>query len=187
MDYEELGLGIIATLVIVAIIGVPLWLETSDTSSLKIPGTTPVESGKSSTWVESAYNISSYGDRSDVVIEGTVDSVSEARREGPNIYRTASINVNRVLKGHQEADQVNVRMQGGSIGDTQQVVEDSASYSEGEHVLAFLVSENGTYHTLNMKHGKFRLEDGKAIRTDLPEEHRVYDLENLLEKTGLKQ
>ena len=102
--------------------------------------------------------------RADAVVIGTVrDSAPRLRADG-YVVTEAHVSVEETLKGS-ASGVITVVEFGGMVDGHVTFIADSATYAEGERVMAFLRQRtDGTWLTTSMTLGKFVLRDGLAIR-----------------------
>ena len=103
-------------------------------------------------------------DRAAAVVIGTVsDSASRLRPDG-YVETEYHVIVEDTLKGNARGVITIVEL-GGSVGDRVTFISDSASYTPGERVMAFLRQRSdGTYFTASMALGRFAVRDDVAVR-----------------------
>lgn len=103
-------------------------------------------------------------DRAEAVVIGTVlDSVPRLRSDGYVETRTRLV-IEETLKGSARGVVTVVEL-GGIAENRVTIIADSASYTPGERVMAFLKQRtDGTWFTASMTLGKFVLRGGSAVR-----------------------
>jgi len=141
----------------------------------------------SSSYAASVYNLSAMAQQSDVVLLGSVDSLSEAKwpsgqkpsqvsaEDVSGIYRAADLRRDEVLKGDFNSS-VFLRVSGGRIGDYVSKSESSPSIETGTPSLMFLENMGGYYVLKGGKMGLYSLED-RIVQREAPE--RFNDTLNL--------
>lgn len=121
----------------------------------------------------------------DVILIGTIKSISEPKQNKPGasmIYSTITVQVYEYLKNPQPTKELTIKSLGGRIGNTVLVAEDAPQFTAGEKVLLFLgfdykkelVVYAGDY-------GKFSLEGDVAIGSE-KEKIKVNDLVKEIKK-----
>jgi hypothetical protein len=93
---------------------------------------------------------------SDAIVAGTVTEVRVAPADDGGIYTYVSLRPDEVLKGYLPLGDVTIRERGGRVGDREQRVFGTPSYTVGESVIAFLTQDGDGYlRTTQMVLGKF--------------------------------
>lgn len=158
----------------------------------------PIQISSRGIWGPEVLNISYLAEKSDTILIGRVSEVLPSKWDTPDgrrprvladeiIYTDAVIEVERYLKNPQSKSKIVVRTLGGTVGSDSMAVEDEANFKAGEMVFVFLTKEDPFaleiqpehYRVVGWMHGKFRIEDGEAIREKLPPEHQQVPLKEL--------
>jgi hypothetical protein len=158
----------------------------------------PVQISSSGIWGPEVLNVSYLAEKSDTIQIGKVIEILPSKWNTPDgkrpqiladeiIYTDAVIEVERYLKNPQSKSKIVVRTLGGTVGSDSMAVEDEASFKAGERVFVFLTKDDPFtlgiqpehYRVVGWIHGKFRIEDGQAVREKLPPEYQQVPLKDL--------
>jgi hypothetical protein len=107
---------------------------------------------------------------SDLVVEGTVEgTTSQWSSDGTTIYTSATVLIQRVIRGKTAQTRVVVEYQGGEVGRDGLKVSDVAEMEEGEKVLLFLTRGKSfqagfAFHTVGKAQGKYTVGDDGIAR-----------------------
>jgi len=158
----------------------------------------PIQIRSNGIWGPEVLNISYLAEKSDAILIGKVSEVLPSKWDTPDgkrpriladeiIYTDAVIEVERYLKNPQFKSKIVVRTLGGTIGRDSMEVENEANFKAGETVFVFLTKEDPFtlkiqpehYRVVGEMYGKFRIEDGQAVREKLPADHQQIPLKDL--------
>ena len=107
---------------------------------------------------------------SDLVVEGTVEgTTSQWSNDGTTIYTSATVVIQRVIRGKTEQNRVVVEYEGGKVGRDGLKVSDVAEMAKGEKVLLFLTrgrsrKDGFAFHTVGKAQGKYTVGDDGIAR-----------------------
>jgi hypothetical protein len=105
-----------------------------------------------------ALSIAELSSKSDVVIHGTVTSLTCQRDAKGQIYTSVSLAIAEVWKGNIETNSFRIVYSGGVLGDRIEMCSAQVEYRIGEEVVAMLVlNERGEGVTLGLIQGKFEV------------------------------
>lgn len=104
---------------------------------------------------------------SDVVVRGTVQSHTSFWGERGEMFTDWTVSVDEVLHG-EPVEQVVVRQMGGEIGDRRAMIPGDARFHDGEHVVLFLVFEDGVHYLTALGQAKLTVSVHQDRPTELP-------------------
>ena len=106
----------------------------------------------------------------DWIVVGVI-TAGESRWDADHtyIYTYYTISVKEWVKGSPEQNVLVIKVPGGEVELQSQWVEDVASFQEGEEVLGFLRrNDDGTGDVVGGFQGKYTVEHGEVVNSDLP-------------------
>jgi hypothetical protein len=103
-------------------------------------------------------SIEELSSKSDVVVHGTVTSLTCQRDAGGQIYTSVTLAIGEVWKGNINTNSFRIVHSGGVLGDQFETCSAQVEYRIGEEVVAMLVlNERGEGVTLGLIQGKFEV------------------------------
>jgi len=171
------------------VFGVAAGAAATQLANLNITSERPVVGSQNNLWQEQIWNVSYLESNSDLVIKGTVTEIhnsqwSTADGERPEdlgrntIHHNVEIDVEQTLMG-EKVENLTLRVNGGTVGNSTMISQDSPSFAEGDEAIMFIEYENGHYELYGKAHGVFYISGDEAVRRKAPPEYRTVDLNKL--------
>ncbi len=103
------------------------------------------------------------------IIVGKVTRMSSQwNADRTRIYTSVTLSIEEQIKGDWNKNEITITVPGGKVGETVELVEDTAGFSVNERVLVFLTKEDNTFSVFGGFQGKFVVgDDGRIAGRDL--------------------
>jgi hypothetical protein len=114
--------------------------------------------------------------RSDLIVTGTIGATTARQHADGYVFTDYRLDIDGVVKGSVSGQSLVISEIGGTVPGRMTIVDGSATYTQGDHVLVFLrAREDGTWYTASMTLGKFRFTKAShgetvLVRDDAPAE-----------------
>ncbi|MFH0767967.1 MAG: hypothetical protein V1932_00165 [Chloroflexota bacterium] len=108
------------------------------------------------------------GGASYIVVGKITQMSSQWNADRTRIYTSVTLSIEEQIKGDWNKNEITITVPGGKVGETAELVEDTAGFSVNERVLVFLTKEDNTFSVFGGFQGKFVVGDnGQIIGKDL--------------------
>ncbi len=166
-------------LIAVLITGIAIGVTGIQITDLNTETAQPTTGSQNNLWQEEIWNISYLANHSDVVVKGTVTGLGASQaKENGMIYHPVEVDVEKTLQG-EELQNLELRVEGGTVGNSTMISQDSPSFAEGDEAIMFIEEENGYYEVFGNSHGVFYISGDEAVRRKAPPKYRTVDLDRL--------
>lgn len=123
-----------------------------------------------------------------ILVASVTEIKSEWNTEQTRIHTDARLSVQQCLKGPSRPDQVTVRIPGGQVGEIVQSVSPVAEFQVGEDVVVFLeYGEQDAFRVVGAFQGKFTLENGTLLGTDVSAESFLNQIGEIIQQSGISR
>lgn len=120
---------------------------------------------------------------SHIVVGEVIEKKSQWSDDRSHIYTLVTVSVEEWVKGDSKGNKILIKVPGGKVGEVIEWVEDVASFRVGERVVVFLhIQEDSTFDVVGGWQGKFTVENGKIVGSDLSLAELIYRIEDEMTK-----